>query len=185
MPSGRETLPPSWYISSWSGAVGRLSCQAGTLPAGREALPTSWYFTSLSRDSPGKLVQYQLSEKAGIVQASRENVLTTCYHTHSLASTPEKLVRYQLVESCCSGKLTPNQAALAVSGQVAQKCYSCAFFSFSVLCCAALKLIPFRKKRQAAKFSFSCSACPAAKAIWPEQVAVLPLRCAKTPLFLA
>jgi hypothetical protein len=55
----------------------------------------------------------------------------------------------------------------------------------SALCCAALKLIPFRKKRQAAKFSFSCSASPAAKAIWPEQVAVLPLRCAKTPLFFS
>jgi hypothetical protein len=89
----------------------------------------------LSRDSPGKLVQYQLFGKAVIVQASRENVLTTCYHTRSLGSSPDKLVWYQLVGSCCSGKLTPNQAALAVgaavNGQVAQKRYSCAFFSFS------------------------------------------------------
>jgi hypothetical protein len=126
---------------------------------------------------------------AGIVQASRENVLTTCYHTRLLGSTPDKLVWYQLVGSCCSGKLMPNQESLAVgaavSGQVVQKCYSCAFFSFSALCCAALKLIPFRKKRQAAKFSLSCSAFPEAKAIWPEQVAVLPLHRAKTPLFLA
>ncbi|PLW13907.1 hypothetical protein PCASD_19850 [Puccinia coronata f. sp. avenae] len=91
MPAGQETLPSSWYISSWLGAVGRLSCQAATLPAGREAPPTSWYCTSLARDSPGKLVQYQLFGKAVIVQASGENVLTTCYHTGSLGSSPDKL----------------------------------------------------------------------------------------------
>jgi hypothetical protein len=157
MPAGRETLLPSWCDASWP-----LSRQAGTFPAGWELLGgspakllhcqlvgrllTSWYCTSLSRDSPGKLVKYHLFGKAGIVQASHENFLTTCYHTCLLGSSPDKLVRYQLVESCCSGKLMPNQAALAVgaavSGQVAQKRYSCASFSFSALCCSALKLIP-------------------------------------------
>ncbi|PLW32960.1 hypothetical protein PCASD_20105 [Puccinia coronata f. sp. avenae] len=199
MPAGWETLPLSWCDASWPGdspaklihfqLVGRLSCQAATLLAGWEALPTSWYCTGLSRDSPGKPVKYQPFGKAGPVQALREIVLTTCYHTHLLGSSPDKLVQYQLVGSCCSRKLTPNQAALAVgaavSGQVAQKRYSCTLFSFSAFCCAALKLITFRKKRKAAKFSFSCSAFPAAEAIWPEQVAVLLLRCAKTPLFLA
>ncbi|PLW50573.1 hypothetical protein PCASD_01504 [Puccinia coronata f. sp. avenae] len=150
MSAGRETLPPSWCDASWPGDSPAKLVHFQLVGSCREALLPSCYIASWSGSSPDKLVLHhlvkRLSKKAGTIPAFWESRYCTGF----------------------TGKLTPNQAALAVgaavSGQVAQKCYSCAFFSFNALCCAALKLIPFRKKRQAAKFSFSCSAFPAAKA---------------------